>query len=46
MHAFLDMLRTDYGGIEAYMKKYLDFSDEDIRTCRDNLLIPSGDARL
>ena len=38
MTAFLSHLEVVYGGVEAYVNRYLGLSDEDIRTIRHNIL--------
>ena len=32
------MMDQKYGGVEAYLKKYLDLTDDDINTIRRHLL--------
>ncbi|KAJ3574782.1 hypothetical protein NP233_g1538 [Leucocoprinus birnbaumii] len=41
MIAFLKLLQDKYHGVEAYVKKYVGFNDEDIATVRDNILVSS-----
>lgn len=41
MAAFLSHFENEYGGVEAYLKRYLDLSDDDIRVIRGNLLVSS-----
>jgi DNA-binding transcriptional ArsR family regulator len=41
MLAFLSLLEQQYGGVEVYIKKYLDLTDEDISKIRSNLLASS-----
>ena len=36
--AFFTMLDKKYGGVEAYLKQYLDLTDDDISTIRRHLL--------
>ncbi|KAL1708543.1 protein-tyrosine phosphatase-like protein [Schizophyllum commune] len=36
--AFFTMVDQKYGGVEAYLKKYLDLTDDDINTIRRHLL--------
>lgn len=47
MIAFLDMLESArYSGVEEYVKRFADLSDEDIITIRRNLLVPAADANI
>lgn len=41
MSAFLDMLDAKYSGVEEYVKRFADLSDEDIIIIRHNLLVPA-----
>ncbi|KAJ7129334.1 protein-tyrosine phosphatase-like protein [Mycena epipterygia] len=41
MSAFLDMLDAKYSGVEEYVKRFADLSDEDIIIIRRNLLVPA-----
>ncbi|KAG6854349.1 hypothetical protein C0991_007854 [Blastosporella zonata] len=45
MTAFLSLLEDKYGGVEVYCKSHLGLNDDDIRTIRNNILIP-GSSRL
>ncbi|KAJ7752840.1 tyrosine phosphatase family-domain-containing protein [Mycena maculata] len=46
MIAFLDMLDSaHYSGVEEYVKRFTDLSDEDITTIRRNLLVDSTSIR-
>jgi len=45
MEAFLKHFDYAYGGTEAYLKKYVGLTDEDIATIKHNILAPSS-ARL
>lgn len=40
MHAFLHLLEEKYGGVEAYLRRYVHLTDEDIDIIRRNLLVP------
>ena len=40
MRAFLRLVDEKYGGVEGYLKSYVELSDEDIDAIRRNLLIP------
>lgn len=40
MLAFLRLLEKKYGGVEGYLKTYVELSDDDIARIRRNLLTP------
>lgn len=42
MLAFLELVDQKYGGVEGYMKQYVQLSDEDIGTIRRNILAPQS----
>ncbi|KAL9713129.1 hypothetical protein Ac2012v2_004370 [Leucoagaricus gongylophorus] len=42
MTAFLKLVEEKYNGVEAYVKKYVNFNDDDIASIRKNILISSG----
>jgi len=41
MLAFLQLLQEKYGGVEEYLKRHAQLTDEDIATIRRNLLVPT-----
>jgi len=46
MMAFLGLLQNQYGGVEEYLRKYLDLSDSDIQIIRRNLLSPGVSSQM
>ncbi|GLB34077.1 putative tyrosine phosphatase [Lyophyllum shimeji] len=42
MRAFLTLLQDKYGGVEAYLKQYVNLSDDDIRQIRQNILVSAA----
>jgi len=38
MMGFLDIMRTEYGGVEGYMKNVLEFTQEEIETIKSHLI--------
>lgn len=42
MTSFLELLDKNYGGVEEYLKKYINLSDEEINRIRENILVPSA----
>ena len=41
MIAFLELLDSKYGGVEQYMKDFVQLSEDDITTIRANILTPA-----
>jgi len=41
MVAFFDLLEEKYGGVETYVKTYTGLTDEDLKTIRSNLVVPT-----
>lgn len=39
MIAFLQLLEDKYGGVEEYLRKYVDLTNDDISSIRRNLLV-------
>ncbi|KAI9065051.1 hypothetical protein FKP32DRAFT_1610888 [Trametes sanguinea] len=39
MQAFLDMVRREFGGVEAYLAKYTSITEDDMRRIRNNYLV-------
>lgn len=37
--AFLQLLEDKYGGVEEYLRKYVDLTNNDISSIRRNLLV-------
>lgn len=37
---FLQLLEKKYGGVEEYLRKYIELADDDISTIRRNILVP------
>ena len=37
---FLQLLQKKYGGVEEYLRKYIELADDDISTIRRNILVP------
>ncbi|KAJ8698811.1 hypothetical protein PTI98_005479 [Pleurotus ostreatus] len=42
MTSFLELLDKNYGGVEEYLKKYINLSDDEINRIRENILVPSA----
>jgi len=42
MLAFLELIDKKYGGVEGYLKRYVQLSEEDIGTIRRNILAPQS----
>ena len=42
MHAFLRLLDDKYGGVEEYLRRYVQLTDHDIEAIRRNMLVPRG----
>lgn len=42
MVAFLQLIDKNYGGVEGYMREYLQLTDDDINTIRKNILAPGS----
>ncbi|KAL4264489.1 Protein-tyrosine phosphatase-like protein [Pleurotus pulmonarius] len=42
MTSFLELLDKNYGGVEEYLKKYINLSDAEINRIRENILVPSA----
>jgi hypothetical protein len=40
MIAFLELIDVKYGGVDTYLKTYVQLSEEDLTTIRRNILIP------
>lgn len=40
MQAFLNFIRREYGGVDAYFAKYTSVTAKDMRRIRDNYLVP------
>ncbi|KAK1233432.1 hypothetical protein PQX77_003410 [Marasmius sp. AFHP31] len=46
MTAFLGLLQDKYGGVEEYLKKFLNLSDSDIQLIRSNILLPDVSSQM
>lgn len=42
MVAFLKLIDEKYGGVEGYLKQYVQLTDNDIATIRHNILAPQS----
>ncbi|KAJ8507374.1 hypothetical protein ONZ45_g10244 [Pleurotus djamor] len=42
MISFLEVLDDKYGGVEQYLKQYVQLTEEDIHQVRENILVPSA----
>ncbi|KAF9498846.1 hypothetical protein BDN71DRAFT_1442811 [Pleurotus eryngii] len=42
MTSFLELLDKNYGGVEEYLKKYVNLSDDEINRIKENILVPSA----
>ena len=42
MVAFLKLIDAQYGGVEGYLKQYVELSDGDIAVIRKNILAPAS----
>jgi hypothetical protein len=42
MIAFLKLLEDKYGGVDTYVKNYLELNDDDIRKIQDNILVTNS----